>query len=194
MSCHRKTFHGGLRKHSLLSRSFISVSQHSVTELTSQNLSHYETRFLLKPCKLVITWNQQTKRRFWQWPWVTECTGAQSVRSFQTFITSQMCVSFFPAGTTQRRLKYKTSLNVCGVLRCVIKVQPESGAVESQHINSCRRKLLCPAWGMCVCMCVSFPNHTLTVSVRNPVFPVKCLQCWSAYRNYKCVEDSDMFY
>lgn len=155
MSCHRKTFHGGLRKHSLLSRSFISVSQHSVTELTSQNLSHYETRFLLKPCKLVITWNQQTKRRFRQWPWVTECTGAQSVRSFQTFITSQMCVSLFPAGTTQRRLKYKTSLNVCGVLRCVIKVQPESGAVESQHINSCRSKgNYCVLHGGCVSACV----------------------------------------
>lgn len=96
--------------------------------------------FLLKPCKLVITWYQQTKWRFWQWPWVTEGTGAQSVRSLQTFITSQMCVSSFPAGTTQGRLKCKTSLNFSGVLRCVIKVQPESGAVESQHINTCRSK------------------------------------------------------
>lgn len=114
------------------------------------------------------------------------------MRSFQTFITSQMCVSFFPAGTTQRRLKYKTSLNVCGVLRCVIKVQPESGAVESQH-KLLQKETTVSCMGD-VCMCVSFPNHTLTVSVRNPVFPVKCLQCRSAYRNYKCVEDSDMFY
>lgn len=79
----------------------------------------------------------------------------QSVRSFQTFITSQMCVSSFPAGTTQRRLKYKTSLNFCGVLRCVIKVQPESGAVESQHINSCRSKgNYCVLHGGCLCVCV----------------------------------------
>lgn len=82
------------------------------------------------------------------------------MRSFQTFITSQMCVSFFPAGTTQRRLKYKTSLNVCGVLRCVIKVQPESGAVESQHKLLQKETTVSCMGDVCVHVCVISKPHT----------------------------------